>query len=68
MVEDEPSMGSNLHCTPWYSFLSVPFFFLSFLFLKNVGHFKKSLLNLLHYCFCFMLWFFGCTSCEILAS
>ena len=33
------------------------------LFKKNLflcGPFKKSLLNLLQYCFCFMFWFFGC--------
>ena len=40
MVEDEPSMGSNLHCTPWYSFLSVPFFF-KFSFFEKCGPFKK---------------------------
>ena len=32
-----------------------------------VGHFL-SLLNLLHYCFCFMFWFFGQEACRILAS
>ena len=30
-------------------------------------YFFKSLLNLLQYCFCFMLWFFGQEACEILA-
>ena len=25
----------------------------------TVNHISKSLLNLLHYCFSFMLWFFG---------
>ena len=28
---------------------------------------KKSLLNLLQYCFCFMFWLFGQEACEILA-
>ena len=28
---------------------------------------KKSLLNLLQYCFCFMFWFFGPKACGILA-
>ena len=31
------------------------------------GHFLKSLLNLLQYCFCFMFWFFGPGACGILA-
>ena len=31
------------------------------------GPFLKSLLNLLQYCFCFMLWIFGPEACEILA-
>ena len=30
--------------------------------------FKKSLLNLLQYCFCFTFWFFGHKACGILAS
>ena len=30
--------------------------------------FLKSLSNLLHYCFCFMFWYFGCKACEVLAS
>ena len=29
--------------------------------------FKKSLLNLSQYCFCFMFWFLGCKACGILA-
>ena len=29
-----------------------------FFFFFNVEHFLKSLLNLLHYCFCFMFGFF----------
>ena len=41
MVEDEPSMGSDLHCTPCYSFLSVPFFFFKFSFFEKCGPFKK---------------------------
>ena len=32
-------------------------FFKDFFF--NVDHFLKSLLHLLHYYFCFMLWYFG---------
>ena len=32
-----------------------------------VGHFFKSLLNLLQYCFCFMFWFFGHKACGILS-
>ena len=31
------------------------------------GPFLKSLLNLLHYCFCFMFCFFGHKACRILA-
>ena len=35
-------------------------FYLYFFEIFNVGHFLKSSLNLLQYCFCFMFWFFGC--------
>ena len=31
-----------------------------------MDHFLKSLLNLLQYCFYFMLWFFGCKAWGIL--
>ena len=31
-----------------------------------MDHLLKSLLNLLQYCFCFMVWFFDCKACEIL--
>ena len=41
-------------------------FFFKIFFL--CGPFSKSLLNLLQYCFCFMLWFFGRNACGILAS
>ena len=37
---------------------SMEFFLKTFLF--GCGSFLKSLLNLLHYCFCFMFWFFDC--------
>ena len=40
------------------------FFFLRFFWCRP---FKKYLLNLFQYCFCFMLWFFGHQPCEILA-
>ena len=33
----------------------------------DVDHFLKSSLNLLQHCFCFMLWFFDCEACGILA-
>jgi len=36
-------------------------------YFENVTIFLKSLLNLLPYCFCFMLWLFGHKTCEILA-
>ena len=36
-------------------------------FFVGCGPFLKSLLNLLQYSFCFMLWFFGHEACEILA-
>ena len=29
------------------------------------GPFVKSLLNMLHYCFCFMFWFFGGEACGL---
>ena len=45
-------------------FQSALFFFLRFFW---CGPFLKSLLNLLQYCFCFMLWFFGHKACGILA-
>ena len=32
-----------------------------------MDHFLKSLLNVLQFCFCFMLWFFDCESCGIFA-
>ena len=41
------------------------FFFLRFFF--DVGSFLKSLLYMLHYCFCFMFWFFDHKACGILA-
>ena len=34
----------------------------------NVGQFLKSLLNLLQYCFCFMVCFFGHETCGILTA
>ena len=37
------------------------------IFFKKSGPFLKSLLNLLPYCFCFMLWFFGAKACGVLA-
>ena len=40
------------------------------LFLEDFSYrvpFKKSLLNLLQYCFCLMLWYFCEEACEILA-
>ena len=40
---------------------------LHFFFLFWCAPFLKSLLNLLQYCLCFMLWFFGHKACEILA-
>ena len=40
------------------------YFFLRFF---QCGPFLKSLLNLLQYCFCFMIWFFGHEACGILA-
>ena len=40
-------------------------FFKDFFF--NVDHFLKSLLHLLHYYFCFMLWYFGHQAYRILA-
>ena len=36
-------------------------------FFKKCGPFKKSLLNLLWYSFCFMFWFYGPKVCGILA-
>ena len=51
-----------------FSFLSS---FLFFFFLKikeKCGPFLKSLLNLLQYSFCFMLWCFGSKACGILAE
>ena len=44
------------------------FFFFKIFFFFCCGPFLKSLLNLLHYCFCFIVWFFGCKACRILAS
>ena len=41
-------------------------FFLEIFF--DVDLWKKSLLFLLQYCFCFMFWFFGCEACVILGS
>ena len=41
-------------------------FFLK-IFLFNVDHVLKSLLNLLQYCFCFMFWFFHLLACGVLA-
>ena len=39
-----------------------------FIIFFDVDHFfKKSLLNLLQYCFCFMFWLVGCKACGILA-
>ena len=40
---------------------------LHFFFFFWCAPFLKSLLNLLHYCLCFMLWFFGHKAWEILA-
>ena len=48
--------------TTWFFFN----FFFNFFFFW-CGPFLKSLLNLLQHCFCFMLWFFGCKTCGILA-
>ena len=42
-------------------------FSLFFLKMFGCGLFLKSLFSLLHYCFCFMLQFFGSRACEILA-
>ena len=36
-----------------------------FLFVFWCGPFKKSLFNVLQYCFCFMFWVFGHEACEI---
>ena len=36
-------------------------------FFKYMDHLKKSLLNLLQYCFCFMFWVFDHEACGILA-
>ena len=36
-------------------------------FILRMSLFLKSLLNLLPYCFCFMLWLFGRKTCGILA-
>ena len=49
--------------------LTLQHFAIFFFFLKIFwcGPFLKSLLNLLQYCFCFMLWVFGCQACGILA-
>ena len=45
---------------------SVAHFLLKKIFFFDVDHFK-SLLSLLLYCFCFMLWFFDIEACGILA-
>ena len=39
----------------------------AFIFILFFTFIKKSLLNLLQYCFCFMFWFFGREACGILA-
>ena len=44
------------------SLVQVLFYFILFF---DVDHFLKSLLILLQYCFCFMLWFFGHGACGI---
>ena len=51
----------DLNYLPWYSF---PIFFLQTFFL--CGQFKKSLLNLIQYCFCLMFWLFGHEACRII--
>ena len=69
-----PTQGSNpglLHCR-WVPYhLSHPrklvLYTLFFLVFFNVDHLKKSLLNLLKFCFCFMFWFFVCEAWGILA-
>ena len=50
--------------TLFFNFSAAHFFFWIFLSLKHtfsldVGHFKKSLLNLLQHCFCFIFWVFA---------
>ena len=49
------------------TFYFFPAHFLSRLFLCDVDQFlKKSLLNSLQYCLCFMFWLFGRKACGIL--
>ena len=44
---------------------SIPPFLFSLKFFTMNHFFKKSLLNFLEYCFCFMFWFFGSKACGI---
>ena len=48
-----------------WSVINVLYIFFYDLFF-DMDHFLKSLLDLLQYCFCFMLWFFGREASEIL--
>ena len=48
----------------FFKFVLCDFFFNSFFDVECF--FKKSLLNLLQYCFCFMFWIFGLEACGIL--
>ena len=55
-----------------YPLVKSPFSFNYLFIIKKTfflrwGPFLKFLLNLLQYCFCFMFWFFGRETCEILA-
>ena len=47
-----------------YFLVSCEYYLTSFLSIRYM--FLKSLLDLLHYCLCFMIWFFGFEACRIL--
>ena len=55
----------SLLCFCFLNLSFVIFFFYSSFFDVEC-FFKKSLLNLLQYCFCFMFWIFGLEACGIL--
>ena len=59
----------SVYCILKGSFWILTFYSLDYKFLKSgiASFLKKSLLNLLQYCSCFMFWFFGLKACAILA-
>ena len=63
------SVGTEKGYIPAFALSWSVSLFLSFFFFFGCGPFLKSLLNLLQYCFCYVLCFgfFGCEACGILA-